>query len=74
MSPVFSPLFLSSCNLLHMISLVISSALLRMFDVGDIALLKTYGIGPYTNQIKQIEEDISKLQDTVKELIGIKER
>ena len=42
--------------------------------LGDIALLKTYGIGPYSNQIKQVEEDISKLQDQVKELIGIKER
>lgn len=42
-------------------------------DEGDIALLKTYGIGPYSNQIKQVEEDISKLQDQVKELIGIKE-
>ena len=47
---------------------------MRYVYEGDIALLKTYGIGPYTNQIKQIEEDISKLQDTVKELIGIKER
>ena len=36
-------------------------------------MLKSYGVGPYTNQIKTIEEDISKLQDTVKELIGIKE-
>ena len=35
--------------------------------------MKSYGVGPYTNQIKLIEEDISKLQETVKELIGIKE-
>jgi 26S proteasome regulatory subunit T1 len=41
--------------------------------VGDIALLKTYGIGPYSNAIKSTEEDIKKYQDKVKELIGIKE-
>lgn len=40
---------------------------------GDIALLKTYGVGPYTNAIKTVEEDIKKHQDKVKELIGIKE-
>jgi 26S proteasome regulatory subunit T1 len=40
---------------------------------GDIALLKTYGIGPYTRAIKATEEDIKKHQDKVKELIGIKE-
>lgn len=37
---------------------------------GDIALLKTYGVGPYTNAIKAIEDDIKKHQDVVKELIG----
>lgn len=42
-------------------------------DADDIALLKTYGIGPYTNAIKKVEEDIKKHQETVKELIGIKE-
>jgi 26S proteasome regulatory subunit T1 len=42
-------------------------------DEGDIALLKTYGIGPYTNAIKATEDDIKKHQDKVKELIGIKE-
>jgi 26S proteasome regulatory subunit T1 len=36
-------------------------------------LLKTYGIGPYTNAIKAVEEDIKKHQEKVKELIGIKE-
>lgn len=39
----------------------------------DIALLKTYGIGPYTNAIRKVEDDIKKHQETVKELIGIKE-
>jgi len=42
-------------------------------DEGDIALLKTYGIGPYTNAIKTVEDDIKKHQEKVKELIGIKE-
>lgn len=42
-------------------------------DEGDIALLKTYGLGPYTTSIKKREEDIKSLQDKVKELIGIKE-
>lgn len=45
----------------------------QALDEGDIALLKTYGVGPYTNAIKAIEEDIKKHQDKVKELIGIKE-
>lgn len=42
-------------------------------DEGDIALLKTYGIGPYTQAIKDVEEDIKKNQEKIKELIGIKE-
>lgn len=45
----------------------------RALDEGDIALLKTYGLGPYTAAIKKTEEDIKKHQDTVRELIGIKE-
>eukprot|EP01038_Epipyxis_sp_PR26KG_P015174 gene15174-20440_t len=46
---------------------------IKALDEGDIALLKTYGIGPYTNAIKATEEDIKKHQEKVKELIGIKE-
>lgn len=42
-------------------------------DEGDIALLKSYGRGPYSAMIKQLEEDIKKEQQTVKDLIGIKE-
>jgi len=42
-------------------------------DEGDIALLKSYGLGPYSNKIKQVEEEIKKAQQTVKDLIGIKE-
>lgn len=44
-----------------------------MLDEGDIALLKTYGMGPYTAAIKQVEKDIRDHQDKLKELIGIKE-
>lgn len=42
-------------------------------DEGDIALLKSYGLGPYSTAIKKAEEEIKKHQETVKELIGIKE-
>uniref|UniRef100_A0A7S3Y2G3 AAA+ ATPase domain-containing protein n=1 Tax=Heterosigma akashiwo TaxID=2829 RepID=A0A7S3Y2G3_HETAK len=45
----------------------------KALDEGDIALLKTYGVGPYTNAIKKAEEEISKSMDKVKELIGIQE-
>lgn len=39
-------------------------------DAGDIALLKTYGVGPYSNQIKQVETDIQTAVKKVNELIG----
>ena len=42
-------------------------------DEGDIALLKSYGLGPYTKAIKTLEEEIKTHQQTVKDLIGIKE-
>ncbi|CAN0246828.1 unnamed protein product, partial [Ectocarpus sp. 8 AP-2014] len=42
-------------------------------DEGDIALLKTYGLGPYTTSIKDIEKEINEAKEQVKELIGIKE-
>lgn len=42
-------------------------------DEGDIALLKTYGLGPYATAIKEREESITKHQQLVKDLIGIKE-
>lgn len=35
--------------------------------------MKTYGLGPYTTKIKTLEEEIKKHQQTVKDLIGIKE-
>ena len=36
-------------------------------------MLKSYGLGPYSTKIKQAEEEIKKSQQTVKDLIGIKE-
>merc|ERR1712070_1091770 len=38
-----------------------------------IALLKSYGLGPYSMGIKTLEEEIKKHQIEVKNLIGIKE-
>jgi len=32
----------------------------KPLDEGDIALLKTYGQGPYTSSIKSVEDDIKK--------------
>uniref|UniRef100_A0A7S2I8S1 Uncharacterized protein n=1 Tax=Helicotheca tamesis TaxID=374047 RepID=A0A7S2I8S1_9STRA len=42
-------------------------------DEADIALLKSYGLGPYATSIKEAEEEIKKQMQTVKDLIGIKE-
>jgi 26S proteasome regulatory subunit T1 len=42
-------------------------------DEDDIALLKTYGLGPYNKNIKLIEDDILKISKNVNVLKGIKE-
>ena len=42
-------------------------------DEGDIALLKTYGRGPYSRSIKSLETDIKAVETRVKALIGVKE-
>ena len=42
-------------------------------DEGDIALLKSYGLGPYTLALKQVEKDIDKALKSVNELAGVKE-
>eukprot|EP00587_Corethron_hystrix_P005954 CAMPEP_0113323788 /NCGR_PEP_ID=MMETSP0010_2-20120614/16564_1 /TAXON_ID=216773 ORGANISM="Corethron hystrix, Strain 308" /NCGR_SAMPLE_ID=MMETSP0010_2 /ASSEMBLY_ACC=CAM_ASM_000155 /LENGTH=437 /DNA_ID=CAMNT_0000182855 /DNA_START=199 /DNA_END=1512 /DNA_ORIENTATION=- /assembly_acc=CAM_ASM_000155 len=42
-------------------------------DNDDIHLLKTYGLGPYSTSIKSMEATIKTNQNTVKDLIGIKE-
>lgn len=40
---------------------------------GDIQVLKNYGAAPYAKSIIQIEKDIKKLEERIKESIGIKE-
>ncbi|RHY11570.1 hypothetical protein DYB25_001955 [Aphanomyces astaci] len=45
----------------------------KILDEGDIALLKTYGLGPYSRSIKSVEDDIKKVQQSVNDLVGIKE-
>jgi len=42
-------------------------------DEEDIALIKSYGAGPYTAQIRATEEDIARLSKDVNLLKGIKE-
>jgi 26S proteasome regulatory subunit T1 len=42
-------------------------------DDEDIALLKSYGLGPYASPIKTLEEDIEKMVTNVNQLKGIKE-
>lgn len=46
---------------------------INTLDEGDIALLKTYGLGPYSNSIKKIEKEIKEKAKQVDELCGIKE-
>lgn len=45
----------------------------KALDEGDIALLKTYGVGPYTKSIKTVEDDIKKISKHVNDICGIKE-
>ena len=45
----------------------------QALDEDDIALLKTYGLGPYTNPIKDLEKDISKMNKKVNDVRGVKE-
>ena len=42
-------------------------------DAEDIALLKTYGLGPYSSSIKSLEVDLRVISHKVNELCGIKE-
>ncbi|XP_062505147.1 26S proteasome regulatory subunit 7 [Corticium candelabrum] len=46
---------------------------IQTLDDGDIALLKTYGVGAYTKAIKKVEKDIEDSVKKVNELTGIKE-
>jgi 26S proteasome regulatory subunit T1 len=42
-------------------------------DDQDITLLKRYGMGPYADAIKLIEEENRNLVTTINKLVGIKE-
>ncbi|KAJ3203239.1 26S proteasome regulatory subunit 7 [Entophlyctis luteolus] len=46
---------------------------IKVLDDGDIALLKTYGQGPYAKELKKIEGDIKDVQKRVNEKMGVKE-
>ncbi|KAJ3088257.1 26S proteasome regulatory subunit 7 [Quaeritorhiza haematococci] len=46
---------------------------IKVLDEGDIALLKTYGQGPYAKDLKKIEQDIKDVQKRVNERMGVKE-
>ncbi|KJE91454.1 26S protease regulatory subunit 7 [Capsaspora owczarzaki ATCC 30864] len=46
---------------------------IKALDEGDIALLKTYGVGPYTRSIKKVEDDIAAAVKHVNEIAGVKE-
>jgi len=46
---------------------------IKPLDEDDIALLKTYGLGPYTKAIRTVEDDIKKKSKHVNEMCGIKE-
>jgi len=46
---------------------------IKALDEAEIALLKSYGTGPYDKNLKKTEEDIQKILKRVNELAGIKE-
>jgi len=46
---------------------------IRALDAGDIALLKTYGVGPYNKRVDAVEKDLKNLNGKINELVGIKE-
>ena len=43
---------------------------IAVLDEADIALLKTYGLGPYTTRIKTMEKDLKALAKNVNTLCG----
>jgi 26S proteasome regulatory subunit T1 len=45
----------------------------RALDEDDIALLKTYGLGPYASRIKDVEKDIKAITQKVNDICGVKE-
>eukprot|EP00172_Hildenbrandia_rubra_P001670 Plantae.Rhodophyta-Hildenbrandia_rubra.ctg2239.p2 GENE.Plantae.Rhodophyta-Hildenbrandia_rubra.ctg2239~~Plantae.Rhodophyta-Hildenbrandia_rubra.ctg2239.p2 ORF type:complete len:452 (+),score=102.33 Plantae.Rhodophyta-Hildenbrandia_rubra.ctg2239:1336-2691(+) len=46
---------------------------IKTLDEGDLALLKSYGVGPYTNAIKTLEEEVKTIVKSVNQICGIKE-
>ncbi|KAJ1343672.1 26S protease regulatory subunit 7 [Batrachochytrium salamandrivorans] len=46
---------------------------IKVLDEGDIALLKTYGQGPYARELRKIDTDIKDIQKRVNEKMGVKE-
>lgn len=46
---------------------------IKALDEAEIALLKSYGVGPYDKQLKKNEEEIQNIMKRVNELSGIKE-
>lgn len=46
---------------------------IRVLDEDDIALLKTYGLGPYAHKIKDVEKDLKDVSARVNDICGIKE-
>uniref|UniRef100_A0A7S0BQK0 AAA+ ATPase domain-containing protein n=1 Tax=Rhodosorus marinus TaxID=101924 RepID=A0A7S0BQK0_9RHOD len=45
----------------------------RALDEGDIALLKTYGLGPYASVIRVVEDDLKKKAQKIDEICGVRE-
>ena len=45
----------------------------RALDADDIALLKTYGLGPYASRIKAAEQSLKDVAKRVNDICGIKE-
>ena len=43
---------------------------IQALDEGDIAILKTYGQGPYARELRQIELEIKDIQKRVNEKMG----
>ncbi len=46
---------------------------IKALDENDIALLKTYGQGPYVRELKAIEQDLKDVQKRINEKMGVKE-
>jgi len=45
----------------------------QALDAEDIELLKSYGLGPYTKPIRNVQQDIDRISKHINELCGIKE-